>query len=318
MSLRRAKPKPLTRQPRSAVQLLIEKKAKGLVTAEKLHWQTISSLRKRRHELADALALPIESPLPESISSTVWGFKDGVAFVRHKTVGEKPRVDFRALPITLDEWGRTGLIVPLEGGDFSLAQAHVVGGTGNFSMVNCQINDITIPYVEFAHLRYGDPTNTPSVERAILDFQWALLGLHTQQAAEQPKSFTSLDTIGSLKRIAIEFESLLNEGIKEEAMQVFLKENSFVLHPSADCIPKKKLGEDFVTDFVLVATTTQGPTYVLVEIERASHPVLTKDLSLSAPVSHALKQIRDWDVWLEKNKAYVQNKLPGFETPNPA
>jgi hypothetical protein len=182
-------------------------------------------------------------------------------------------------------------------------------------MVNCQINDITIPYVEFAHLRYGDPTNTPSVERAILDFQWALLGLHTQQAAEQPKSFTSLDTIGSLKRIAIEFESLLNEGIKEEAMQVFLKENSFVLHPSADCIPKKKLGEDFVTDFVLVATTTQGPTYVLVEIERTSHPVLTKDLSLSAPVSHALKQIRDWDVWLEKNKAYVQNKLPGFETP---
>lgn len=29
----------------------------------------------------------------------------------------------------------------------------------------------------------------------------------------------------------------------------------------------------------------------------------------------AIKQTREWDIWLEKNKAYLQNKLPGFETP---
>jgi len=33
-------------------------------------------------------------------------------------------------------------------------------------------------------------------------------------------------------------------------------------------------------------------------------------------VNHAIKQTRDWDVWLEKNKAYIQNKLAGFETPS--
>jgi hypothetical protein len=75
------------------------------------------------------------------------------------------------------------------------------------------------------------------------------------------------------------------------------------------------LGEDFVTDFVLVETTTQGPAYILVEIERASHSILTKDLVLSGSVNHAIKQTRDWDVWLEKHKAYIQEKLPGFETP---
>ena len=99
-------------------------------------------------------------------------------------------------------------------------------------------------------------------------------------------------------------------------MQRFLKDHSFVLHPSAETIPKQKLGEVFITDFVLVATTTQGPTYIFIELERASHPVLTKGYSLASPVNHAIKQTRDWDLWLEKNKAYIQNKLPGFETPN--
>lgn len=304
------------KQPRrNPVQLLVEKKARCFVAAEKAYWETLSSLRQRHHETASSFALPLEDAFPESISSTVWGLKDGVAFVRHKTVGPKARVDFRILPITLEEWGKEGLIVPLEGGDFSLAQARAVGGLGNFSMINCQINEINIPYVEFAHLRYGESNSVPSVERAVLDFQLALLGLQTQQGSPQPQSITSSDTIGMLKQIADDFENLLNEGTREEELQVFLKNKSFILHPSAECIPKKKLGEDFITDFVLVATTTQGPTYVLVEIERASHPILTKDLTLSGAVNHALKQIRDWDVWLEKNKAYIQNKLPGFETP---
>jgi len=294
----------------------MEEKARTLVASEKTYWQTISSLREQRHEMADSFALPFDEALPESISSTVWGLKDGAAFVRHKTVGPKARVDFRALPITLDEWGKNGLIVPLEAGDFSLARAHVVTGLGNFSMINCQVNDIHIPYAEFSHLRYGALENIPSVERAVLDFQLALLGLQTQQPSQQGQPISGTQTLAVLKEIADSFEKLLNEGTKEEELQVFLKTHSFILHPSAECIPKKKLGEDFVTDFVLVATTTQGPSYILVELERASHPIMTKELMLAAPVNQAIKQTRDWDVWLEKNKAYIQNKLPGFETPS--
>jgi hypothetical protein len=290
-------------------------KAKSFVAAEKAYWETISSLSQQRREAANSLALPHEGILPESLSSTVWGLKDGVAFVRYKTVGPKAKVDFRILPISLEEWGREGLIVPLEGGEFSFAQSGLIKGAGNFSMINCRINDIQIPYVEFAHLRYGESNNIPSIEQAILDFQLALLGLQTLQTPYQGQAITSSQTIVTLKQLGDTFEKLLNEETREEELQVFLKEHSFILHPSADCIPKKKLGEDFVTDFVLVATTMQGPSYIFVEIERASHPVLTKDLTLSGPVNHALKQTRDWDVWLEKNKAYIQNKLPGFETP---
>ena len=305
------------RSPRSALELLMEQKAKSFLVAEKGYWEAISSLRRQRQESANSLDLPFEENLPENISSTVWGLKDGVAFVRHKTVGTTPRVDFRLLPITLEEWGNDGLVVPLETGEISLARAGLIRGTGNISMINCVFNDIHLPFVEFSHLRYGDSTNTPSVERAVLDFQLALMGLQTRPSSDaNPQSVTGAHTIVVLKQLADNFASLIAAGTKEEELQVFLKANPFILHPSAECIPKKKLGEDFVTDFVLVATTTQGPTYILVELERASHQILTKDLVLSGPVNHAIKQTRDWDVWLEKNKAYIQNKLPGFETPS--
>ena len=296
-------------------QLLMKMKAKNLVAAEKSYWESISTLRRQRHGTATSLGLPYEEALPESISSTVWGLKDGVAFVRHKTVGSKARVDFRVLPMTLDQWGKEGLFVPLEKGELSLAQAGAFSGLGNVSVLNCHVNGVHIPYFELSHLRYGDSNNIPSVERAVLDFQLALLGLQTQQPSQQGQQISGAHTVSVLKQNADTFEKLLNDATKEEELQVFLKGHSFILHPSAECIPKKKLGEDFVTDFVLVATTMQGPSYILVELERASHPLLTKDLTLSSPVSHAIKQTRDWDVWLEKNKAYIQNKLPGFETP---
>lgn len=237
------------RPPRGAIELLLESKAKALLAAEKDYWDATTSLRHQRHEAANSLDLPFEDSLPQDISSTVWGLKDGVAFVRYKTVDAKARVDFRVLPITLEEWGNDGLVMPLPAGEISLARAGLIRGTGNVSLINCVFNDIHIPFVQFSHLRYGNPTNTPSVERAVLDFQLALLGLQTQPPSNgSPQTVSGVETVAKLKKLADEFESLIGAGTKEEELQLFLKANPFVLHPSAECIPKKRLGEDFVTD----------------------------------------------------------------------
>jgi hypothetical protein len=301
---------------RTQLELLMDLKAKKFLSAEKEYWTAFTQLRKQRHTTASSLELPFEEKLPESISSTVWALNDGVAFVRYQTVGAKAKVEFRVHPTTLKQWGNEGLIVPIAGGEISLAQAGLIRGLGNVSIMNCNINGVNIPYAEFSHLRYGEIENAPSIEQAVLDFQLAIIGFQTQSAAAPAsQAVTGAQTINILKKLADEFETLIAAGSKEEELQVFLKKNPFILHPSAELIPKKKLGEDFVTDFVLVATTTQGPVYILVELERASHSILTKDLVLSGPVNHAIKQTRDWDVWLEKNKAYIQNKLQGFETP---
>ena len=305
------------RVTRTQFEILMDKKAKKFLSAEKEYWAAFTQLRKQRHSTAASLELPFEEKLPESISSTVWALKDGVAFVRYQTVGPKAKVEFRVHPTTLEQWGNEGLMVPIAGGEISLAQAGMMRGLGNVSLMNCTINGVNIPYAEFSHLRYGDIENAPSIEQAVLDFQLAIIGFQTQSStAPASQAVTGAQTIDILKKLAKDFEALIDAGSKEEELQIFLKSNPFILHPSAELIPKKKLGEDFVTDFVLVATTTQGLVYILVELERASHSILTKDLVLSGPVNHAIKQTRDWDVWLEKNKAYIQNKLHGFETPN--
>lgn len=299
------------------LEIIIRERSKEFLSAEREYWKERDALRKSMKRPVEVLSLKTGEALPADISSTVWGLRDGVAFVRHKSVPGRPIVQFRILPVTLEQWGDTGLLVPLDRGEFSLASAGVIRGLGHLTLINCMINEIHIPYAEFSHMRYGDPMNLPAVERAILDFQLTLLGLQTSPPVEAggPERLSGETTIERLQEIARQFQELLQGERQEEALQQFLKEHPFVLHQSAESIPKQKLGEDFVTDFVLVASTTQGPTYTLVELERASHTVLTKNFTLANPVTHAIKQTRGWDVWLEKNKAYVQNKLPGFETP---
>ena len=241
------KSKSAKRPPRTAIELLMEKKARNLVAAEKTYWEIVTALRRQRHESAIVLELSFEEELPENISSTVWALKDGVAFVRHSTVGHTAKVDFRTLPITLEEWGNDGLVVPTSSGEISLARVGLIRGTGNISMINCQINDVNIPFVEISHLRYGDSTNTPSVERAVLDFQLALLGVQTQHLVPFDKGknlVTGTHTIERLRQLAESFAALIRAGTKEEELQIFIKAHPFVLHPSAECIPKKKLGED--------------------------------------------------------------------------
>lgn len=136
-----------------------------------------------------------------------------------------------------------------------------------------------------------------------------------------PPGFESLpqggygSPIPKLEQVLSSFGELLRVAEKEEQLQAFLKAHPFVIHPSARVIAKRKLGEDFVTDFVVASTTSAGTHYTLVEIEKQSLPILTRDGSLSHYTRHAFKQTREWDAWLESHKTYLRSKLPGFETP---
>jgi len=306
------------RQPyaQSTLELLTREKSKVFVAAEREYWNKRNILSENILVTAKSLSLNIEDFFPTDISSTVYGLRDGVAFVRYKSIKrQKVHVVFRYLPITLDEWSNSGLIIPLEQGDISFAKSRVIRGLGHFTLINSTINNIFIPYAEISHMKYGELNNSQFIERAILDFQITLLGMQVLPEVIGNGILSGNNTIVKLQEIEKQFQKILEIGIMEEDIQQFLKKHSFILHQSAQSIPKQKLGEDFVTDFVLVETTTQGQSYILVELKRSSFPIFNADLSLTSQVNHAIMQTREWDVWLEKNKAYLQNKLPGFETP---
>ncbi len=285
--------------------------------AERDYWKYRYNIEEQHTKNAEAFDLEYSHTIPEDLSTIVWGLSDGAAFVRYHSPGIKGNVSFRSWNITLKQWGEEGLVIPTPDGDISLARSGFIGGLGNLTLNDSTFNEVHVPYVELRHAYYDKGQMPTPVERAIIDFQLAFLGL---QLSEQPpvsggSQVTTDQTISRLKEISAKFEALLNDAEKEEELQVFIKENPMVMHPTAELIPKKKLGEDFVTDFVLVTSNDQGPTYTLVEIEKSSHPILVKDNSLSSQTNHAIKQTRDWDVWLESNKSYLQGKLPGFETP---
>ncbi len=248
MPPKRSKKKRLGKQrhPQDVLEVIIRDKAKQFVAAEREYWRGLRSIRENMQKATDALSLMAGEALPVDLSSTVWGLKDGVTFVRHKAVGKRPGVELRIIPITLAEWGNEGLLVPLEKGEISLARVGLVRGLRHITFINCFINDIHIPYAELSHLRYGEIYNEPGIERAILDFQLTLLGLQTQKAPKETFGITARNTIEQLETMANEFEGLLAASGREEDLQRFLKDHSFVLHQSAEIIPKQKLGEDFI------------------------------------------------------------------------
>jgi hypothetical protein len=290
----------------SPIERLLKKKADSFLKAEKSFWKYRYAIEKQHRKNAEVLNLEVPFTIPDELSSIVWALKDGVAFVRYHSPGKTGIVGFRSMDISLEKWGNEGLIIPTPQGEISLARSGFMRGLAGVTLNGCSINDIHIPYVEITHAFYDQKQMPSPVERAVIDFQLAFLGIQLREQKSAPaQTETSADTIKKLRDISSKFEALLNDAEREEDLQTFLKENPMVLHPTAEVIPKKKLGEDFITDFVLVTPSDQGATYTLVEIEKSSHPVLVKDNSLSSQTNHAIKQTRDWDIWLEQNKAYL-------------
>lgn len=75
-------------------------------------------------------------------------------------------------------------------------------------------------------------------------------------------------------------------------------------------IPQKRLGAEYVPDFLVLGINSVGPQWVAVEIEAARHEIVNKkDRRLSTPTRHAVGQINDWREWLTDNIAYAQNQL---------
>jgi len=108
-------------------------------------------------------------------------------------------------------------------------------------------------------------------------------------------------------------DRLIRAGGREEEYQKFFTENPIFLNPLASqLISKHKLGDDFITDYVLETLTGE---YVAVEIEKPSDPIFTQSNDFSYQFTHAFGQVLDFIEWIEQNVAYAQKKLPRIASP---
>ena len=130
----------------SSIDRMLKRKAESFLRAEREFWKYRYGLEDQHKQNAEAFDLKFSHTIPEEMSTIVWAFKDGVAFVRYNSPGLKGNVAFRSLNITLKQWGEEGLVIPTSKGEISLARMGVIKGLGNLIFNNCHINEIHIPY----------------------------------------------------------------------------------------------------------------------------------------------------------------------------
>jgi len=104
---------------------------------------------------------------------------------------------------------------------------------------------------------------------------------------------------------------------KEEEVHQFLRNNSIIIGLTSiiEPISKFKLGDDYVTDFV-IREIPDG--YVLIEIERPDMKLFKKTSppERTQKFNHAIEQMEKWRAWVGENHSYISSKLKGI-SPNP-
>lgn len=110
-----------------------------------------------------------------------------------------------------------------------------------------------------------------------------------------------------------DFESLVSRDLPEERYQEFLKSAPNVLDPlAAEVIPKHRLGDDYITDFVI---RRHDRRYLVVEIEKPQDRIFTARNDFTAEFSHAMGQVLDFQGWVTERADYARSKLPNIENP---
>jgi hypothetical protein len=111
-----------------------------------------------------------------------------------------------------------------------------------------------------------------------------------------------------------EFETLIQDVSRETEYQKFLERHPVFVDPlAAEVISQKKLGLEFVTDFVI---RRHDYRYVVVEIEKPRDRIFTLKNDFTAEFTHAVGQVLDFQGWVADNIAYAQKGLPLIEGPH--
>lgn len=108
-----------------------------------------------------------------------------------------------------------------------------------------------------------------------------------------------------------QYQETLNSALVEMDMQRCLEANSNFLTQLVEpgknlwVIPRKRLGAEYETDFLIAHNGTFGYSWHAVELERPQVSPCNKNGDLSASLNHAIGQIDDWRDWISRNRDYA-------------
>jgi hypothetical protein len=107
------------------------------------------------------------------------------------------------------------------------------------------------------------------------------------------------------------FKKCLARATREADLQKFLDAKPGLLAQQLGgghgrwVIPQKRLGCEYVTDFMVGEKSSAGFEWYAVELESPMAKMFTKAGDPSRQLNHAIRQISDWRSWLERNQPYA-------------
>jgi len=128
-------------------------------------------------------------------------------------------------------------------------------------------------------------------------------------ACIHPDSFAMWDN-ATLSEVN-DYAELLEHAKNERPLQAFfyLHRHFLVEHLRGGhgrwAISQKRLGSEYVTDFMIGAAHSFGVDWVAVELESPRAVLFTKAGDPSATLNHAIRQILNWRTWLSHNLSYA-------------
>lgn len=111
-----------------------------------------------------------------------------------------------------------------------------------------------------------------------------------------------------------QFELIVEQASDERPIQAYLQQNPQLLTVSLlggrdrHCLPQKRLGSEYVPDFMLAEVDSLGIHWLVVELETPNSKVLTKRGDLEQHAREGVKQVRDWREWLTPNVYYARGR----------
>ncbi len=106
---------------------------------------------------------------------------------------------------------------------------------------------------------------------------------------------------------------------KEEDIQQFLLSNPFFfdfIYEGGFIINKFPFGNKHISDFITFGLRTWtndiGLHSTFIELESPQQKIFNKNGDPAAGLTHAIRQVQDWNIWLTKNYTYLQNSIQDY------
>jgi hypothetical protein len=105
-----------------------------------------------------------------------------------------------------------------------------------------------------------------------------------------------------------EFRRILELANDERPLQKYLEEHPELLggNNGRRVIPQKRLGAEFVPDFLMSETNSGGTYWTLVELQSPRTNFFTKSGRPTKQLDEGIRQILEWRRWLAANRDYAQ------------